>query len=75
LDSGSARRELWFCVLTSGPLDVRPMGSVAWAPVKRPVRLRATCHRPHGIEHLLAFYDVDGDYLNGIFRNRGGHPA
>ena len=45
------------------------MGGVAWA---RPVRMRATYHRPHGIEHFLAFYDVHGDYLNGIFRSRRG---
>jgi hypothetical protein len=32
----------------------------------------APCHRPHGIEHLLAFYDVHGDYLNGIFRSHQG---
>ena len=55
-----------------GPLEVRPMGGVAWAPQGRPVRTRATYHRPHGTEHFLAFYDVHGDYLNGIFRPRRG---
>ena len=48
------------------------MGGVAWAQQGRPVRMRATYHRPHGIEHFLAFYDVHGDYLNGIFRSRRG---
>jgi hypothetical protein len=48
------------------------MGGVAWAQTKRPVRMRATYHRPHGIEHFLGFYDVHGDYLNGIFRSRRG---
>lgn len=55
-----------------GPLEVRPMGGTAWAQTKRPVRMRATYHRPHGIEHFLGFYDVHGDYLNGIFRSRRG---
>lgn len=48
------------------------MGGTAWAEAKRPVRMRATYHRPHGIEHFLAFYDVHGDYINGIFRPRRG---
>jgi hypothetical protein len=48
------------------------MGGTAWAPAKRPVRMRATYHRPHGIEHFLAFYDVHGDYLAGMFRSRRG---
>ena len=55
-----------------GPLEVRPMGGVAWAQKGRPVRMRATYHRPHGIEHFLSFYDVHADYLNGIFRPRRG---
>ena len=48
------------------------MGGVAWARKERPVRMRATYRRPHGIEHFLAFYDVHEDYLNGIFRSRRG---
>ena len=48
------------------------MGGVAWARNKRPVRMRATYRRPHGIEHFLAFYDVHKDYLNGIFCSRRG---
>jgi len=48
------------------------MGGLAWARKGRPVRMRATYHRPHGIEHFLAFYDVHADYLNGIFRSRRG---
>ena len=48
------------------------MGGVAWAQSGRPIRMRATYRRPHWIEHFLAFYDVHGDYLNGIFRSRRG---
>ena len=53
-------------------MEVRPTGGVAWARKDRPIRMRATYKRPHGIEHFLAFYDVHGDYLNGIFRSRRG---
>ncbi len=55
-----------------GPLEVRPMGGVAWAKKDHPLRRRATYHRHHGIEHFLAFYDVHGDYLNGVFQPRRG---
>lgn len=48
------------------------MGGVAWAKRNQPVRRRATYHRPHGIEHFLAFYDVHADYLNGVFQPRRG---
>lgn len=34
--------------------------------------MRATYKRAHEIEHFLAFYDVHGDYLNGIFSSRRG---
>ena len=55
-----------------GPLEVKPTGGRAWAEKNRPVRMRATYHRPHGIEHFLAFYDVHGDYINGLFESRRG---
>jgi hypothetical protein len=47
-----------------GSLEVRPLGGVAWAQKGRPVRMRATHHRPHGIEHFLSFYDVVGTALD-----------
>lgn len=36
-------------------------------------RLPATYHRPHGVRHLLAFYDVHNDVLYGFVyaRKRG----
>ncbi len=48
------------------------MGGTVWAQSAKPARMGATYHRPHGIEYLLAFYDVHGDYLNGIFSSRRG---
>jgi hypothetical protein len=32
-----------------GPLSIRPCHGTCRAPRKHPVRLRATCHRTHGI--------------------------
>ena len=42
-------------------------GSV-WAVRGKPDRLPATYRRPHGVRHLLAFYDVHDDVLWGYFR-------
>jgi transposase len=41
-----------------------------WARKGKPHRLPATFHRPHGVRHLLAFYDVHEDFLWGYFRPR-----
>jgi transposase len=32
--------------------------------------MRATYHRPHGVEYLLGFYDVHADCFAGIFAKR-----
>jgi hypothetical protein len=53
-----------------GPLEVRPMGGVAWARRRQPRRMRATYHRRHGTEQFLGFFDVHADCLNGLFRRR-----
>jgi hypothetical protein len=53
-----------------GPLELRPLGGRAWAPQRRPHRLRATYQRPHGVEYFLGFYDVHADCLAGIFAKR-----
>ena len=50
-----------------GPLELRPIGGVAWARRKRPVRQRATYRRLHGTEQFLGFYDVHSDCLEGLF--------
>ena len=50
-----------------GPLELRPIGGVAWARRKRPLRQRATYRRLHGTEQSLGFYDVHRDCLEGIF--------
>ena len=32
--------------------------------------MRATYQRPHGVEHLLGFYDVHADCFAGVFVKR-----
>ncbi len=53
-----------------GPLELKPLGGVAWARRRRPQRMRATYHRPKGTEQFLGFYDVHADCLSGLFRRR-----
>jgi len=50
-----------------GPLELRPIGGVAWAQRKHPVRRRATYRRLQGTEQFLGFYDVHDDCLEGLF--------
>jgi transposase len=56
----------------SGPLSIRPCRGVCWAPRKRPVRLRATYHRTHGIGYFHGCYCVGDDQLRGITREHKG---
>jgi DDE superfamily endonuclease len=53
------------CLDECGPLSLRPWPGSAWAPRRRPVRTRATYHRPHGVRYLLGSYDVGTDQLSG----------
>jgi hypothetical protein len=55
-----------------GPLSIRPCHGVCWAPRKRPVRLRATYHRAHGIRYFHGCYCVGDDQLRGITREHKG---
>jgi len=55
-----------------GPLPVRPCHGVCRAPRKRPVRLRATYHRTHGIRYFHGCYCVGDDQLWGITREHKG---
>jgi transposase len=52
------------CVDEFGPLNLQPQpGGKAWAPRKKPKRIRATYTRPHGVRHLLCTLDVADDLL------------
>ena len=69
-DSSTAtcpRRAAVVCFDEWGPLELRPIGGVAWAKRKHPVRRRATYRRLQGTEQFLGFYDVHDDCLEGLF--------
>ena len=53
-----------------GPLSIRPCHGACWAHRKRPVRLRATCHRTHGIRYFHGCYSLGDDQLWGVVRER-----
>jgi hypothetical protein len=55
-----------------GPLSIRPCHGTCWAPRKHPVRLRATCHRTHGIRYFHGCYCVGDDQLWGVTREHKG---
>ena len=55
-------------------MELKPIGGVAWARRKRPLRRRATYRRLKGTEQFLGFYDVHMDCLSGIFRRQKRLP-
>jgi transposase len=64
-----------------GPLNLQPHPGRQWAPIgagrgdpsrPRRRRRRATFHRPHGVRHLLAAYDLSADKLYGHIKTRKG---
>ena len=67
-DAGSATV---ICLDQFGPLNLQPQpGGKAWAPLKKPRRIRATYKRPHGVRHMLGAYDVSRDRLYGHLKKR-----
>jgi hypothetical protein len=55
-----------------GPLSIRPCHGSAWVRRNKPVRLRATYHRTHGIRYFHGCYSVGDDQLWGVMRRRKG---
>ncbi len=55
-----------------GPLSIRPCHGACRARRKRPVRLRATYHRTHGIRYFHGCYSLGDDQLWGVVRERKG---
>ena len=55
-----------------GPLSIHPCHGTCWAPLKHPVRLRATYHRTHGIRYFHGCYSPGDDRLWGITREHKG---
>ncbi len=59
------------CLDEFGPLNLQPQpGGNAWAPRKKPRRIRATYTRPYGVRHLLCALDVGSDLLTGEVTER-----
>ena len=48
-----------------GPISVRPHPGRGWARHKRPPRIPATYHKPHGIRYLFGVYNVKKKKLSG----------
>jgi transposase len=55
-----------------GPLSIRPCHGSTWAKKKRPLRLRATYQRTHGIRYFHGCYALADDQLWGVTRERKG---
>jgi len=73
-----------FCMDEFGPLNLQPHPGKQWAPVAasrgdieapRRRRMRATYHRPHGVRHLMAGYDLSTDRLYGHVVKKKGRTA
>lgn len=59
------------CLDEFGPLNLQPQpNGRAWAPRKKPRRIRATYTRPHGVRHLISALDVGRDRLYGHVKAR-----
>jgi transposase len=55
-----------------GPLSIRPCHGSSWAKESKPLRLRATYRRTHGIRYFHGCYSLADDQLRGITRERKG---
>ena len=68
-------RDRLFAFDEFGPLTIKPVGGVAWAPRGRPQRLRANYHKPHGSRQLFACYSIGQDRLWGTIEPAKGSAA
>jgi transposase len=68
-------RERTFAFDEFGPLAIKPEKGNCWAEEKRPQRLRANYHKPHGTRQLFAWYSVGKDRLYGQIEERKGARA
>jgi DDE superfamily endonuclease len=55
-----------------GPLSIRPCHGAAWAKENKPLRLRATYRRTHGIRYFRGCYSLGDDQLRCVTRCRKG---
>jgi hypothetical protein len=69
-------RDRTFAFDEFGPLTIKPVGGVAWAPRGKPQRLRANYHKPHGSRQLFACYSIGADHLWGAIEPaKGADPT
>lgn len=69
-------RDRTFAFDEFGPLAIKPEGGHAWASQRRPQRLRANYHKPHGTRQFFAWYSIGDDRLYGrIERRKGAAPT
>jgi transposase len=68
----SHERDRTFSFDEFGPLAIKPEGGQTWAPKRKPVRLRANYHKPHGTRQLFSWYSVGDDRLYGRIEVRKG---
>jgi hypothetical protein len=69
-EAGTLQGAVVVCFDEFGPLSVRPAQGRAWAPRRRPRRLRSDYNRRHGVRSLLGAYDVGADLLWGEMTDR-----
>ncbi len=65
-------RDRTFAFDEFGPLTIRPVGGLAWAPAGKPQRLRANYNKPHGSRQLFGCYSIGEDHLWGAIETRKG---
>lgn len=53
-----------------GPLQIRPTGGSAWAPVGHPQRQPANYTKSHGVRQFHGCYSIGDDELFGVVRHR-----
>jgi transposase len=59
-EAADAGKAIVICLDEFGPLNLQPQpGGKAWAPLRKPRRIRATYTRPHGVRHMLGADGVE----------------
>jgi transposase len=58
-------RERTFAFDEFGPLTIKPVAGTGWSPKRKPQRLRANYHKPHGSRQFFAWYSIGADQLGG----------
>ncbi|WP_307872316.1 IS630 family transposase [Actinoplanes cyaneus] len=58
------------CVDEFRPLNLQPRPGRAWRPQGKPVRLRATYHRDHGVRHMIASLELATGRIHYRIRDR-----